>query len=117
MEDEEHDAEKRKPGRPRKVVEETHEPEPHAKGTKVTWRPLDNGDPVHIDWDGVKFEANVPRLVTRKDLVELAKLNPWFEVEGHPRAKRVKPTAEKITPPGTDVDPIALDDRKMVEED
>jgi hypothetical protein len=120
----EHD--KRRPGRPRN----THEDEPEhevevekPKGTMVTYRPLDPGDPVTTVWAGesdaagVTFEANVPKRVTRKDIIASAKTNPWFEVEGHPRAKRVRPTAEPITPPGKDIDPVALDDRKMIEDD
>lgn len=103
----------------RRVDDDEHEQEPASKGVgvEITYRPIDTGDPFKIDWDGLLFEANVPRVVKRKDIIAMAKNNPWFEVAGHPRAKRVKPTAEPVPPAGQDVDPIALDDNKMVEEE
>lgn len=103
----EDDTPRRGPGRPPKVQE--------AKEVKVTYHPLENGDPVEINWDGETFKAGEAKVVRRRELVAMARNNPWFEVEGHPRAERFKPTAEPIPPAGADVDPIAHDDRKMVE--
>jgi hypothetical protein len=108
---EDSEAPRRGPGRPPKV----HEAE--AKEVKVTYHPLENGDPVEINWDGETFKAGEAKAVKRRDLIAMAKNNPWFEVEGHPRAQRFKPTAEPVPPAGADADPIAHDDRKMVEGD
>jgi len=111
--------EKRKPGRPRIHDREPEEPEKKSDTVAVTYRPLEAGDPHVVEWDGLKFEANVAKEVSSKrgDMIAAAKTNPWFEVEGHPRAKRVTPTAPPVPPPGQEPDPVALDDRKMVEED
>jgi len=114
----ENDVFKRGPGRPPKVRDEPEEKEAKAKEVTVTYKPVDHGDPHEIEWNGHKFEANVPRKIAgvHKEMIEQAKGNPWFEVEGHPRAKRVNPyTGEHVPPAGGDVDPVAFDDRKMVE--
>lgn len=58
---------------------------------KVTYTPLDDGDPSVTLCHGVRFKANVATPVnpaTHGVLLELAKKNPWFEVEGHPKAER-----------------------------
>lgn len=123
--DNEHENElmpRRGPGRPPKARDEPEEKEHEAKAKEVTvtYKPVDHGDPHDIEWNGHKFEANVPRKIAavHKEMIEQAKGNPWFEVEGHPRAKRVSPyTGESVPLPGSDVDPIAFDDRKMVEGD
>jgi len=113
-------------GRPRKPAhepEEHEEPKPESKAegktVKITYRPIEAGDPHEAVWDGLTFQANVPKPVaaSRKDMIESAKGNPWFEVEGHPRAKRKKPTAEPVPPAGGDADPVAFDDKRMVEAD
>lgn len=97
--------------------EPKHEPSSKSDGTKVTYRPLDIGDPHTTVWDGTVFEANVPKVIKSEFIIGRAKTNPWFEVEGHPRAKRVKPTAEPVPPAGSNINPVALDDKKMVEVD
>lgn len=98
---------------------EAAKPEPEGKGktVKVTYHP-EQGDPINTEWHGIKFVGNVPKdvPVAKRDLIEAAKSNPWFSVEGSPRAPKILPTGEKITPPGRDIDPVALDDSKMVED-
>lgn len=92
----------------------------------VTYRPLDErGDPAATLWNGVKFLANVPVplhpdrhfvLVPREkhvigpagqaiakpydekiSMIDLAKTNPSFEVEGFPRAKHIRPPIDPKT--------------------
>lgn len=67
-------AQKRGPGRPPKVDK-----------VNVTYIPQD-GDPAETVWNGLKFHANVPRPVTNPIMIEQAKGNPWFKVEGHEKA-------------------------------
>lgn len=100
-----------------KPAEAEGKPENKGKTVKVTYHP-EQGDPIETEWHGIKFVGNIAKEVaaSRNDLIEAAKTNPWFSVEGTPRAKKVKPTADKVTPPGRDVDPVALDDSKMVED-
>jgi hypothetical protein len=96
-------------------------------GIRVTYRPLNVTDPNVITWNRIKFEANVaveldpknkahgyevplPRQTTDASgevhtkhketwvsMIELAKDNPSFEVEGFPRAKYRKPKG--VVPP------------------
>jgi hypothetical protein len=93
----------------------------------VTYRPLNVTDPNVITWNRIKFEANVPveldpknkahgypvplstegvgpegekRLRFREtwvSMIELAKDNPSFEVEGFERAKVKK--SKRVVPP------------------
>ena len=93
----------------------------------VTYRPLNVTDPNVITWNKIKFEANVaveldpknkahgyevpmPKEYAGPDgevrtkhretwvsMIELAKDNPSFEVEGFPRAKYRKPKG--VVPP------------------
>lgn len=100
---------------------------PKRSTVAVTYRPINPTDPNVVRWNGIKFEANVPvqldpnnpahkienhlatevegpegetRLKYRKTLVsmiELAKFNPSFEVEGFPRAKQKK--SKRVVPP------------------
>lgn len=72
---------RRGPGRPPKV--QANEPLRH--GVNVTYLPKD-GDPANTTWHKIAFRGNVPRLVTDPAIINLAKTNPWFEVEGHERA-------------------------------
>lgn len=71
---------KRGPGRPPKAAQ--------AGEVNVTYRPKD-GDPISTTWHGIKFHGNIPRLVADQSIIRMAKTNPWFEVEGHERAKHV----------------------------
>lgn len=54
------------------------------------------GDPVSTVWGKLTFEANKPRPVSDPRLIEKAKANPWFKVEGEKQA-------EASFDPGTDV--------------
>lgn len=89
---------------------------------RVTYTPLDEGDPVVVTWNGIKFQANVPielspsqtvlQTIILKDedpdgiirskpvdkkvsMIELAKLNPHFRVEGFTQAKRTDPSSPR----------------------
>jgi hypothetical protein len=111
----------------------------------VTYRPLNPFDPNEVRWNGIKFLANVPvqldphnpahkikthlatehegpegetRLKHREALVsmiELAKLNPSFEVEGFPRAK-MKKSKRVVPPPGAEWADTHADDIDQEEE-
>lgn len=81
-------------------------PKSDKKTLMVTYKPQP-GDPVDTIWNGHKFTANVPRPVTvvndangvanPHSMIELAKNNKWFEVEGHD--KKALPTpGEPKTP-------------------
>jgi len=88
---------------------------PAPKTVKVTYCPIENGDPHTTTVGGVAFRANVPvniaadrpvlallrkekeqedgalrtqGIETKVRLIDLLKNNPWFEVEGFPRATR-----------------------------
>lgn len=104
---------------------------PKRSTVAVTYRPLNPTDPNMVRWNGIKFEANIPvhldpsnpkhkienhigtetegpegetRIKMRKTLVsmiELAKLNPSFEVEGFTRAK-VKKSKRVVPAPGAE---------------
>ena len=105
------------------------EPQRNTGAAMVTYRPLNPTDPNTTRWNGVRFEANVPvaldpakhfvllprsRLVQvdgvaraqeydeRIPMIELAKGNPSFEVEGFPRAKRVIDKKRVVPPPGAE---------------
>lgn len=62
--------------------------------TMVTYVPGD-GDPAETTWNGHKFQANVPRPVSNPTMVELAKGNMCFEVEGHDKKAAPPPGAPK----------------------
>jgi hypothetical protein len=96
----------------------------------ITYRPLDRLAPIETTCWGIRFEANVPKPVSRArtidvpmpstitidgeqrtkhveqpvPVIELAKGNPDFEVEGFPRAKRKMNTKRVVPPPGADWD-------------
>lgn len=86
---------------------------------KVTYQPLDAGDPHMTEWNGHTFHANVPKELDRTkhaDMIETARGNPWFSVDGK-RHKRVVPDREPVPPPGANIDiGDDVDDKKMVEE-
>ncbi len=100
---------------------------PKRATIRVTYRPLNVTDPNVITWNKIKFQANVavdldpknkahgyevpmPRETTSADgeirtkhretwvsMIDLAKDNPSFEVEGFPRAKQKK--SKRVLPP------------------
>ncbi len=100
---------------------------PKRATIRVTYRPLNVTDPNVITWNRIKFQANVAveldpknkahgypvplstevagpegetRLKVREtwvSMIELAKDNPSFEVEGFPRAKQKK--SKRVVPP------------------
>ena len=100
---------------------------PKRATIRVTYRPLNVTDPNVITWNKIKFQANVavdldpknkahgyevpmPRETTSADgeirtkhretwvsMIDLAKDNPSFEVEGFPRAKVKK--SKRVLPP------------------
>lgn len=60
----------------------------------ITYTPLNPGDPADTLWNRHRFRANVPTKVrdvaqglTAKEMVDLARGNPWFAVEGEEQAK------------------------------
>lgn len=90
-------------------------------GAKLTYRPLDDGDPHTVVWNGHTFKANVPRDVANEDMIALARGNPHFAVDGV-SCRRATPDREPVPMAGAesagDVDPATLaDDRKMIEAD
>jgi len=102
-----------------------------ARGVNVTYIPLNDHDPHTMVWNGVKFHARVPVILDpskhfvvaplpkehilpdgtvqtrhsegKVSMIELAKANPSFQVEGFPRAK-VKTSKRIVPPPGKDWD-------------
>ena len=59
----------------------------------ITYTPIHPGDPADTLWNRHRFRANVPVKVrdvpqglTAKEMVESARGNPWFKVEGEERA-------------------------------
>jgi hypothetical protein len=68
------------------------------KGTNVTYVPRE-GDPATTTWHGHTFRAGKPTRVVHPELLEAAKTNPWFEVEGH------KSASEQPPPDATPTDP------------
>lgn len=101
---------------------------PKARGAHVTYLPLNPTDPNVVKWNGVTFRANVPmalnefhyviidkpheipqgdgtiRTITKQTkvaMVELAKGNPSFKVDGFPRAK-VRKSTRVVPPPGAE---------------
>ena len=100
---------------------------PKRSGVRVTYRPPNVTDPNEMIWNKIKFQANVPVELDPKNkahgyevplpreyvgpdgevrtkhketwvsMIELAKSNHSFEVEGFPRAKYRKPKG--VVPP------------------
>lgn len=61
---------------------------------KITYTPIHDGDPANTLWNRHRFRANVPVAVqdvkgglSAKEMVEAARGNPWFQVEGEEQAK------------------------------
>lgn len=87
---------------------------------KVMYQPLDAGDPHMTVWNGHTFHANVPKELDRvkhADMIETARGNPWFSVDGKSHKRRA-PDREPVPPPGADSEiGDDVDDKKMVEID
>lgn len=110
------------------MSEESTKSTPQGKAVKVTYRPVDHSDPAMTTCYGMEWQANVPKMLDPKKhfvllprtrlvmvgaiaqaheyeeeipIIELAKGNPWFEVEGFPRQKRIIPT-KKVPPAGAE---------------
>ena len=49
-------------------------------GVRITYIPRFNGDPFNTTVEGVRFEANKPRLVSNPAIIAMAKTNSWFKV-------------------------------------
>lgn len=47
---------------------------------QVTYRPINDGDPIKTKWRGLVFHANVPKTVSDAELIEAAKGNKHFHV-------------------------------------
>lgn len=60
-------------------------PAAKPEGTLVTWRP-GSGEPAEMTWQRRKWQANVGVRITDAAVVEAAKHNQFFEVEGFERA-------------------------------
>lgn len=74
---------------------------------KITYIPLDPGDPSTTVWNGLVFKANVPNEIDGShyfdaEMIERARGNPWFSVDGDPPYKRAVPTVGVVPPPGVD---------------
>lgn len=87
---------------------------------KVMYHPLDAGDPHTTTLQGHTFHANVAKDMEPSkhgEMIELARGNPWFSVDGK-RSHRVKPDREPVPPPGANIDiGDDVDDKKMVEDE
>lgn len=124
MPNESGDEPRRGPGRPPKSVPEGGE-KTHAV---VVYSPLDAGDPHTTTTHGITFKANVPQRIAldhhipvegakeRINVVDTLRGNAWFSVDGKSH-KRVKAQRESIPLAGSDIDPVAADDKRMVELD
>ena len=79
-----------------------------GKTVNITYAPMDAGDPHTVKFLGHTFEANKPKAVDTRHakLIELAKGNPWFEVEGFKKAQRKKSNLPPVPPPGGDYTPV-----------
>lgn len=55
-------------------------------GEQITYIPGD-GDPLSVKWHGLVFHANVPKSVTKPELIEQAKGNKFFKVGSFDTAK------------------------------
>lgn len=77
--------------------------EPTVGGKMITYTPKEDGDRPFVLWNAHRFEANKPKLIADPLMIAAAITNPWFKVEGHPQAKRVKPTGS-VPPPGSNED-------------
>lgn len=68
---------------------------------EITYHPRE-GDPSTVKWAGVKFEANVPKVVSHPEIIMGAPTNPWFSVKGETaesgEAKRRGPKPKPKTP-------------------
>ena len=65
-----------------------------AKSAVITYVP-GREDPVQVTWGKTVFEANKPKTVIDQRIIDRAKTNPWFKVEGEKQA-------DKGFDPGTD---------------
>lgn len=54
---------------------------PKVEPVNITYLPRE-GDPAKTEWNGHVFHANVPVPVRHPGMIEQAKGNPWFRVEG-----------------------------------
>lgn len=65
-----------------------------AAQPKITYTPIHDGDPSNTLWNRHRFRANVPTIVqdvkgglSAEEMIEAARGNPWFAVEGEEQAK------------------------------
>lgn len=73
---------------------EPAKPDREPVSVMVTYVPQP-GDPAETMWNGHRFVANVPRPVKHVAMIEQAKSNPWFEVEGHDKSGDADPGMPK----------------------
>lgn len=92
---------------------------PTVGGKMVTYTPLDDGDRPFVLWNAHRFEANVPKKIADAEMLASAVTNPWFKVEGHPQARRVKAVGEVPAPgSGSEVGDVSTEQLdKMIEAD
>lgn len=94
--------------------------EPPVGMASLVYHPLDAGDPHMTTWNGHTFHANVPKEISRAthgDMIETARGNPWFSVDGKSH-KRVVSDREPVPPPGADSEVgDDVDDKMMVEDE
>lgn len=54
---------------------------------QITYVPT-RDDPVSVTWSKIEFQANKPRMISDQKIIERAKRNPWFRVEGEKAAEK-----------------------------
>lgn len=66
---------------PRATQNEKHPPSEKkpSSTTTITYIPGEH-DPVKTKWHGLTWDANVPKEVSREEVIEAARSNPWFKV-------------------------------------
>lgn len=76
------------------LAEKPAKAEKADKQPTITYTPIHDGDPHSTLWNRHRFHANKPVDVadiknglTAAEMIELAKGNPWFKVEGFDQAK------------------------------
>lgn len=71
-----------------------------APGEQITYLPGE-GDPLSVKWHGMVFHANVPKSVTKPELIEQAKGNKFFKVGSFDAAKDSTAVDAAISDPKT----------------
>jgi hypothetical protein len=93
--------------------------EPTAGTVQIIYHPLDAGDPHTTTLRDHIMHANVAKefdAAKHAEIIELARGNPWFSVDGKSHKRRT-PNREPVPPPGSESEiGDDVDDKMMVEE-